>query len=260
MSMETRVSAESGTGLPAFSYYMPYWPRFWTQVKRLLSSGTPILMRLYPGKAYPMSEDELHGVVDREGHVIMITGYDDKSQEVIYVDPWDREKWGGSSSGLSRMAYRTAVLCWVDSTLDFMDAPVPWDVVVALIPLLSRDPIATHEILASVFYTCPEPFDVTKFVASPVTVRLSLPEGLVLAAGASPEVVVQSLAPGESAECVWRVAQVAPVHGEIVVHAKGAIHGDQPYEYADTVGIRGEITVELPLEADVRASVVSGSA
>lgn len=240
----TTIQADEGVGLPAFSYYMPYWPRFWRQMKGVLASGVPLLMRLYPGMYYPMSRDDLHGVVDREGHVVMVTGYDDQTREVSIVDPWDA-RWGGARSGACRISYDTLMVCAVDSTLDWTEALVPWDVTVAVVPEPTEPSGSLHLVLASVMYTCPEPFSTEELAVAGLTVSLDLPAGLELADGERHVATISSLAPGKAVESTWHVRQTSAVEGKVVIHARGTITGQEPYAYRDVVGVRATAPIML---------------
>lgn len=242
--MHMKVTAEPGAGLPAFSYYMPYHPKFWSQIKPLIASGVPILVRLYPGTDYPMPAHDLHRTVDREGHVVMISGYDDTTAEVIVEDPWDAS-WGGERGGRTRIPYAVFASTCVDNTFDYMDVLVPWEMELSI-----DDESAARRVTARIHYTCPEPLDPRRHDVRPLRVEVELPPGLALARDASATAVVEDgIRPRQTVEVSWSVEHTGAVDGDVTVRARGVVHGTRPYEYEDEIGSRGVCRVALPAPA-----------
>ena len=250
---EMEVRADSGAGLPAFSYYMPYHPRFLKQLKSLLHEGVPVLMRLYPGMEYPMSNDDLHDSVDREGHVVTIVGYDDDAEEVIVLDPWNKE-WGGTRGDRTRISYKTLAVVAVDGTFDYLDAPVPWEMSMELQETQKLANTKEFQLLVSVFYRCPEPFSQNKDHVTPLSVRVELPQGLELKSPAE-KVFTDGIRPGEVVKASWNMLQTGDVDDKILVRASGSLKETHPYPYEDTIGSCGALHVTRVAPAGSRLGV-----
>jgi hypothetical protein len=252
---KTTVGADRGAGLPAFSYYMPYHPRFWNQVKAVLAAGIPILMRRYPGMEYPMPTEDLHSTVDREGHVVMIIGYDERTREVIIIDPWNSQ-WGGVWSGRIRLPYADFDPTSVDNTLDYTDTPVPWEMDLFIRKYGTLDQ-GLHQIVARVHYRCPEPFDYSRHLVVPLLARIDLPQGLKLHKGETAEkTYAKGISPRETVKIHWIVKQDGTIDGNVTVRVRGIVHGREPYPYMDIVGARA--TLPLRLEAPSKIEVLAG--
>jgi hypothetical protein len=139
--------------LPAHFHYDPYYKRYEEYLKRLVSEGNPIVVRLHPGVYYPMKEETLRYRVDREGHVVAVIGYDNETQEVILADPWNNEHSDGERSGIFRMPFDMFRMQFVDATLSAMTMTVPWDLKL----ILPDEIVDTFKSRASIKYSCPTP-------------------------------------------------------------------------------------------------------
>ena len=245
--------ADPGAGLGAMMYYNPYHPRFWRQIKSVLAEGYALMARLYPGRHYPMDDVSLFTRVDREGHVVLIIGYDDQTQEVLFLDPWNQQAWGGTRGGITRLKDDIFTCSIVDNTLDLVVLPNPWKVTLTLLP----EPGPLQTIAARVEYPCPEPFSAPELVATQCVARLELPEGLELDGSPAEQVLPNCLAPGQTQLLHWSVRQTADVNGTVSVRVRGLISASTPYRYSDIIGIQGEALVcaPLPLVTAQKASI-----
>ena len=137
------------------------------------------------------------------------------------------------------------MVCWVDGTLDWVDVPIPWDVTVALVSEPGDNDDCARMVVASVMYTCPEPFDTEELAAADVSISLDLPTGLEFADGERPGKTIPRLGAGTAVDGIWHVRQTAAVEGELIIHAHGTITGHQPYAYRDVIGVRAVTPVKL---------------
>ncbi|MBO2536172.1 C39 family peptidase [Rummeliibacillus suwonensis] len=236
-----RVTAESGLGIPAHFHYDPYYNRYQEHIKRLVTQGNPIIVRLHPGTYYPMNDDTLHYRVDHEGHVVTIIGYNDHEQVFLLADPWNKE---GERSGIVKMPYTQFSGQNVDGTLDAMSIPVPWEMSIDL----PENPDGIFDITASITYACPVPLSKSYNHLHNSTVKISLPQGFNLVEDEEVKVLGEmgTFAPGETVKVTWK-AEVTEeiVDKEIIVQVRGIVSSDDPYTYIDAIGQRASLTVSL---------------
>lgn len=237
-STGSKLGTQTG-GIPAFPYYMPYFPRFWRQIKSLLASGYPVLMRLYPGFHYPAPEAILHKKIDREGHAVLLVGYDETQRVAIIEDPWNPD-WGGARGGRTYVPYRLFEQSVVDNTLGFVDVVVPWTLDLDC----SRGSGSRATVSCRLTYNCPEPLDSTRYVLSSVTARIALPDFARLCREEDPSRVRSVLAPRATWEFKWELELGAGVGQPASVEIRAQLSGAEPYEYTSHLGLRKEVSLE----------------
>jgi hypothetical protein len=207
--------------------------------------GYPALMRIYPGWQYSQNPEILHGRIDREGHVVLIVGYDDVANEVVLMDPWDTS-WGGQRGTATRMKYSEFELIACDSSTDYMDSPVPWRIDVNIDAGDIDD--GRVEVRASVEYVCPEPFSLGQYKVKPLYCGIQAPSGLTLEPGQDAiQVSFGEFSSGDVRHFRWMFMRTADVCGEVLITAHGWIEGREPYPYTDVIGGAGSKFVELPV-------------
>jgi hypothetical protein len=97
--------------IPAIAGYDPYIGRAIGSLRVALAKGYPVMVRLHPGREYETyDETDLH-TLDKEGHAILIVGYDDLSCSFEIIDP--------ARGGRQQLPYDEFGIRVVDSTLDF---------------------------------------------------------------------------------------------------------------------------------------------
>ncbi|MCL6451604.1 MAG: PQQ-like beta-propeller repeat protein [Acetobacteraceae bacterium] len=232
--LESRQEPDPGAGLPAFLYYDPYFPRFLTQVRRLLAAGMPLLVRLHPGARYPMPPDALSRV-DLEGHVVLIVGFDDEARSCLVMDPWDRDRWGGARGGLTALPYDLMRLMLVDYSLGGAVVLMPWRIETRWPQSLT--PGEWAEVTAAVTYVHPEPVAAPEHGVRLCQVLLEVPGGMEVGSR-NPAEVRGGLPVGETRRASWKVRVSGPVEGEAIVTARGLITPRDPYPYCDVIGGR----------------------
>jgi hypothetical protein len=245
---ERPVQVDGSAGIPAFLHYDPYYPRFWEHLKDLIAAGYPILLRLYPGSHYPMPDRELHGTVDREGHVVLMVGYDDTTREAIVADPWNKEAAGGERGGLTRIPYDQIKCLWVDCTLDAMSVPMPWKVEITWPTEVEAG--QPFEVEAFITYTCPPPLSNASYHVQACHALLELPEGISFWQDTELKRLGDGfLKPGDSRTVSWRLSHTGPVNDTATVRVRGLVVSNDPYLYSDIIGVRREILVKAPSPA-----------
>lgn len=237
----TTMRAGRGVGHPAYFHYDPYYHRFIDHVRSLVAKGNAAIIRLHPGTDYPMSEDTLHYRVDREGHVVAIIGYDDEKREAIIADPWNNVL-GGGKGGVRRMAYAELASVFVDSTLDAVTIPVPWQATVTIPDEVDGE----FTITAKIHYACPVPLAKSYYHLHNTMATIEVPSGLELRSPASQNLGEDGFFnPGDTVELSWRVEATAPINGDVVIHARGALSSSDPYPYEDVIGQSHSIPMVL---------------
>lgn len=237
-------------GTTGFQYYDPYEARFQRHLKKLIVDGIPILIRIYSGFDYPLDASELHGTVDREGHVVVVVGYDQASDTFEVMDPWNADRWGGEFGGLRAIPATVLPIICMDATCDQSTVMLPFRVEVGV---NSRAP-QTVVLRATIDYRCPVPLDPTKSPIDPLIVRAVAPSGFELTEGSRVARLGRFL-PGEVRMVEWRFdGQAESSDAEFQIQAFGMVHGQDPYDYADLVGETARVEVPaLPAEQTVLA-------
>ena len=245
MLYTSAVTLKPIAGLLAGLLYDPYPPRFTQKVYRLLSEGLPLIARLHPGVRYPMDDVLLHRIVDREGHVIALSGFDRLSDRLLVVDPWDKVRFGGDYGGLYwEYAPIVTGLWMVDSTMDIVLCAFPLPVRL----MFSGQEQNEIQITAEVSFTAPEGVTLLARMLENLTVSIQIPEGLTLASSQRRQ-YREVLLPSEVAQFHWRVmVDKQPVQGEIQVSAAAIAKGIEPYPFTDIVGSATSVAVETYVE------------
>jgi hypothetical protein len=240
-------------GTAAFQWYDPYDERLRAQMKRLMANGVPILLRLYPGVEYPMSEDDLHGIVDREGHVVLGIGYDEETNELLALDPWDASTFGGNRGAIRRLDWRLSGIEFVDCCVDFTMVALPWETKLAVV----RDYDGRHIARGEVTYRCPPPLDPGQTYVDPLVVRLDAPEGVAVTG--SPARDLGAFRPGETRVVEWPIEVTAAAEGELTFRAMGIVSGTDPYDYHDIMGEQatGPVPATTTVTVDEDSAAVS---
>jgi hypothetical protein len=238
------TGALDGAGLLPIGSYDPFQPRFIANLKEHLAAGYSVVVRLHPGVAYPMPDNDLVHKVDREGHVVAVVGYDDDKDTFLIGDPW-RAEWGGDRHGLTTLTAQDLALLLCNTTACFAAMPAPMTMAVRIEAVGPR----TSELVVTVgaprhpHAKC-ELRSITQLNAS-----IKLPDGL------SCDEVRQSadlITPESDAQFTWAVEEHNPVDGEIEIAVAGLGLGYDPYPFSDVVGSRVRISVRSVVDAQVR--------
>ncbi|MCM3547724.1 C39 family peptidase [Alkalihalobacillus clausii] len=235
---------DKNVGIAGHLYYDPYFPRLVNHMKELIAANRPLLIRVYPGKDYPMTDEELHGIVDREGHVVSVIGYDDETEEFLVCDPWNSAKWGGGRSGLIRIPYMQMPNELVNCTKGAVMIPDPWEVDIKV----PRDVIDgdIFNVSCTVKYPQTAPISDSYNHVHGAQCQIILPEGLMLVDGKDIQRLEDGyFKPGDLKELSWKVKALKASFGEIKVKARGIITGVDPYPYTDVIGAQGIIEIKV---------------
>jgi hypothetical protein len=239
-------------GVPAYEWYEPYDARFQVHLKTLLRDGRPVFCRLYPGVDYPMEEAVLHRVVDREGHVIVLVGYDDVTDDLLAADPWNAQ-WGGTRSEVIRIPIIDAPSLIVDCCAEASGGVVPW--IVKLDVMLN--PLGGVIARGMIDYCCPTPFNALKSHVNPLVVKLELPEGVTILAG-SAALDLGVFRPNEVRIVEWPLGIERSAYGsDLTLRAMGLVEGKDPYDYYDLIGETA--STRLPTYVMEQVSVLAGA-
>lgn len=232
---EKRSYPLTDSGIPAFHHYDPYHARNWEHIKELISSNTPISIRLYPGKHYPMNEEELFKISDREGHVVNIVGYDEDTREVFLFDPWNNE-WGGERGGLVKIAYNDLVVYNVNCTRGSITPFSPLEISLQF----PEDMINVGQnflITASINYKKPRFISASENHIHSLHAKLKLPSSLKLVNDNTVKRVGDGyIQPGEIHQISWLVNPKEKFFGDVTVQVKGIVSSMDPYPYSDIIG------------------------
>ena len=132
MQWSAHVIVIEARGLGAVAAYDPYLGRSITAIKYAIADGRPVMVRLHAAAQYPAPR-EAAVRTDREGHAVLIVGYDDNRRALAVLDPWD-PAWGGEHHGRRWISYDDFALQVVDASLGFAMVASPLDVDVVLVP------------------------------------------------------------------------------------------------------------------------------
>ncbi len=228
---DVRLRALPGGALLGGFYYDPYPPRFAANLKEALAGGAHVLIRLHPGVRYPMSDAELLGCVDLEGHVVAVVGYDDERGTFELADPWDIERFGGHDGGLRSVPEIELGLRWVNSTYDKAMFVFPLYVGLAA-TVLSED---TAIIEATIGLQPPAPQVRCAAVGlQHLHAMISTPSGVTLLGDREQHLAALN---SDDQHCFrWPIRVDYRVQGEIRVAVASVAHGNDPYPFSDVVG------------------------
>jgi hypothetical protein len=239
---DARLSALDGTGLIAGYYYDPYPPRFDANLRKLLSTGARVLVRLHAGVRYPMDESDRIQRLDREGHVVAVVGFD--GDRLLIADPWDTETFGGAEGGLRSVDHRDLGLRFVNGTKDKAILAFPLDV-----KLTCEGTGDSSCILrADVALRAPSPQ-----IRLGATMLRDVSAAVTLPAGAWTDThrrELGAISAGDSATATWEIGHDAVVEGEIAVAVAGIARGTDPYPFEDVVGSQATVMVRTTTALD----------
>ncbi len=240
-----------GAGLPAFTYYDPYHWRHWAQIKECIASGVPVLARLYPGKNYPMEEEDLFKVSDREGHVVALVGYDDDTNDIIVADPWNN-KWGGTRGGLTRINFDVFAAYEVNCTRSAISFSIPWKIELNIPDSVSEGEV--FEIESNIHYTAPNFIPNSENHVHALHSKLHLPDGIVLVQDKDVKRVGDGyFQPHETKSVNWLVkCEKLPSNRNVEVSVKGIVSSMDPYPYSDILGAKQSTNINVKESSSVK--------
>jgi len=238
--------AERSLGYASFSYSNDtFW---WTDLKGLIAADIPVLLLM---KYAPNST---------AGHYRVIVGYDEKKDEIYFIDPWGRDQ--------GRVTNPDGTVTW--TMKDFRNAwnyseygtphpywgtiMMPWSL---HLQTTKRTKAGSMTVTAQINYPCPEPFDCSAYPASASSAHIYLPSGIHLPLNSPAIIDIGSLAAGKSVTVSWKVHVDPDTAGStIAVFAGGLVSGAVPkiywngdqvsypaYNYTDEIGGKASISV-----------------
>ncbi len=244
-----------GLGYAAFFYNSN---EFWLEgLKALIDQGYPVI---YDG-IYSLETAGNSDTVPLDwtaGHVRVIVGYDDTTQEVIVIDPWGRDiKQLSDIQGSTKdnpgydsdftgirygYDYFQQLWSWNSQYSNYRYSAVfiaPWHVEITSLQGTGTELTVTAEVT----YPCPKPFYSWQYPASEVQVGITLPAELTLAPGETATKTVGWLGAGETVQVIWNV-HASPGSYGVSVLAQGIVH-DYFAGVACTDRIGGEATTSI---------------
>jgi hypothetical protein len=225
-------------GLLAGHYYDPYPPRFAANLKGLINAGFPVITRIHPGVRYPMTDADLFGRVDLEGHVTAIVGYDDSRNTITFADPWPTDQFGGAYGGPRDEDEEEGIgTIVVNATLDYCCTGMPLPVAIEAVQVGE----SVIEIRAQISLRMPNAVVPAITSIEDILASIQLPDGLRLQDSTRRQVALLTL--GEVTTVVWRATVDDAVNGEIRVAVAGIACGNDPYRYRDVVGGQADLRI-----------------
>lgn len=104
--------------IPAVAGYDPYIGRAIGSLRCALSAGYPVMVRLHPGREYATRDEAETHALDREGHAVLLVGFDDLAGAFEIADPAALDPRTGFAAR-RQLPFDEFAIRIVDSTLDF---------------------------------------------------------------------------------------------------------------------------------------------
>jgi len=249
------INGYPGTSFGFGSFWKDSKEEWLDELKTLIAQDIPV------GVEMNFSPND---TVNSDGHFRVVIGYDDITQEITMNDPWN---WDGNPE-VAVWPYSEFLYCWNYIEPEsprvnpyFGVVVVPWNVTVAAQAIASD----LVDVVASIEYVCPSPFDCTMFPVTDVSasIRLNFTDNLWLDPSSALSYPLGGMSAGQTLNAKWTVQCDGPCAGKgIAVRGTGIVMNTEvaaiccnstvsieaiwypQYTYFDTIG--GESSFILP--------------